>query len=921
MCETHLTDGKVGQEMRKLHYFLGISLLVTAVFIIAYSYMTAKELVYSAVNATTDTAGDIAKVLQIKTLHANMNHLISDAKTMSFQISAELESAMSAAQTLADALSAMKTENVAVGRNAVSTMLLTMLKKNEKLTGVYTCWDPDAFDMPGMACTGAKGHDSRGRFIPYWYRKKDDQILLLQTQNYETSETRVSNIRKREFYLNARERGIPYITPPFFRKLGDEEISVISLIAPVMVNGKCCATVGTDIRTELLQSLVEETAGNFFVWEGNIMLITDEGILAAASGMPKMIGKHMRMALDAWEEEIFHTASGLTISRMEKGKMFVYTPLNMQRFAVPWCVRIAVPEALVRKETDQIYQKMMADVALLGEQLKLISRKSVRIQIGVGFILIVSVLLVLILFQSLSDKEKDLRQSKSRLQGILDHTSALIYLKDTKGRYMLINREYEKLFHLSNDEIAEKTDYDLFPKNFADAFRGNDQIVIGSGKPMQLEEVILQEDGEHTYISIKFPLYDTTGKSVGLCGISTDITDRKKAENELRRVRNYLNNIVNSMPSALMGVDTEQRITHWNREAEKTTGISAEKAQGQLLAKVFPQLSDRMDEIRRTIQERKFHKTEKIVHRTGSRIGYSDIMIYPLITNGVEGAVIRVDDVTERVRLEEMMIQTEKMMSVGGLAAGMAHEINNPLGGILQSVQNVRRRVSAELPANREIAEECGTSLETIRSYLEKRKIIRFLDGIQESGQRAAAIVSNMLSFSRRSDSVMKPVKLPELLSRTVELAAHDYDLKKKYDFRHIRIIREFSDNLPEVPCIATEMEQVMLNLLRNAAQALSENISPAKTPQIFLRVRKEENAARIEVEDNGPGMDKETCKRIFEPFFTTKEMGIGTGLGLSVSYFIITSNHKGSMHVESEPGKGTKFIIRIPCYTDSPLV
>ncbi|MGE0082947.1 MAG: PAS domain S-box protein [Desulfococcaceae bacterium] len=900
--------------MRKLHYFLGISLLMTAVFIIAFSYMTAKELVHSAVNATTDTAGDIAKVLQIKTLHANMDHLISDAKAISFQISAELERAMSAAQNLAEVLSGLKTEEVALGRDAVNTMLFTMLKKNEKLTGVYTCWEPDAFDMPDMDYAGAKGNDSRGRFIPYWYRKKDGQISLMQTQNYENTEVQVSNIRKGEFYLNVRENGIPYITPPFFRKVGDEELSVISMIAPVMVNGKFCGAVGTDIQTDLLQSLVEEAAVKLFVWEGKIMLITHEGIMAAASGMPEMVGKQLRMTPDEWEEEKEHTVSGITISRVEKGKMYVCTPLNMRYFAVPWCLRIEVPETLVRNETDQIYKKMMEDVALLGEHLKRISRKSVRIQICVGVILIISVLLVLILFQSLADKEKDLRQSKSRLQGILDHTSALIYLKDTKGRYVLINRAYEKLFHLASEDIAEKTDYDLFPKNFADAFRGNDQIVTGAGKPMQLEEVAPQEDGNHTYISIKFPLYDSTGKPAGLCGISTDITDRKNAENELRRVRNYLNNIVNSMPSALMGVDNGQRITHWNREAEKTTGIIAEKAQGQLLAKVFPQLSDRMDEIRMTIHEGKSHKAEKIIRRAEGHIRYWDIMIYPLITNGLDGAVIRVDDVTERVRLEEMMVQTEKMMSVGGLAAGMAHEINNPLAGILQSIQNIRRRVSEELPANKEIAEECGTSLETIRSYLEKRKIIRFLDGIQESGQRAAEIVSNMLTFSRRSESVMKPVRLPELISRTVELAAHDYDLKKKYDFRHIRIIREFPADLPEVPCIATEIEQVMLNLLRNAAQAMSENISPGISPQIILRVQKEEKAVRIEVEDNGPGMDKDICKRIFEPFFTTKEVGIGTGLGLSVSYFIITNNHKGSMRAESEPGKGAKFIISLPC-------
>ena len=116
-----------------------------------------------------------------------------------------------------------------------------------------------------------------------------------------------------------------------------------------------------------------------------------------------------------------------------------------------------------------------------------------------------------------------------------------------------------------------------------------------------------------------------------------------------------------------------------------------------------------------------------------------------------------------------MMVQTEKMMSVGGLAAGMAHEINNPLGGMLQSLQNVIRRLSPGLAANETEAVACGTRLETIRCYLEKRDIFRFLDNIRVSGERASHIVENMLSFSRRSESRKTPVKLPELLDKAVE--------------------------------------------------------------------------------------------------------------------------------------------------------
>jgi signal transduction histidine kinase len=263
--------------------------------------------------------------------------------------------------------------------------------------------------------------------------------------------------------------------------------------------------------------------------------------------------------------------------------------------------------------------------------------------------------------------------------------------------------------------------------------------------------------------------------------------------------------------------------------------------------------------------------------------------------------------------MEDTMVQTEKMLSVGGLAAGMAHEINNPLSGILQSTQNIVRRLDPILEKNSAIAAKCGTDLESIRAYLDARGITRFLEGIRQSGERASTTVSDMLHFSRPSDSRMVPTSLAELLEKTVSLAAHDYDLRKKYDFRQIEIRRDFEDDLPLVPCVATEIGQVILNLLRNASQAFGPVQPPVEAPRITLRLRRETDFLRIEVEDNGPGMDEKTSKRVFEPFFTTKGVGVGTGLGLSVSYFIVTSHHRGTMAVDSAPGQGARFTLRLP--------
>jgi signal transduction histidine kinase len=187
------------------------------------------------------------------------------------------------------------------------------------------------------------------------------------------------------------------------------------------------------------------------------------------------------------------------------------------------------------------------------------------------------------------------------------------------------------------------------------------------------------------------------------------------------------------------------------------------------------------------------------------------------------------------------------------------------------------------------------------------------LENIRVSGVRASHIVENMLSFSRRSESRKAGVNMAELLDKVIELAAHDYDLKKKFDFRRIQIVRKYAQDMVPVPCVAPEIEQVIFNLLRNAAHAMIHPPQSKVLSSITIDLHREENCAVIIITDNGPGMDEHKLKRIFEPFFTTKEVGVGTGLGLSVSYFIITNNHNGSISADASPGKGASFTIRLP--------
>ena len=168
-----------------------------------------------------------------------------------------------------------------------------------------------------------------------------------------------------------------------------------------------------------------------------------------------------------------------------------------------------------------------------------------------------------------------------------------------------------------------------------------------------------------------------------------------------------------------------------------------------------------------------------------------------------------------------------------------------------------------------------------------------------------------MLQFSRRADTTMEFTSLAQIVDQALELAASDYDLKKNYDFRSIEIIKDYQD-IPQVPIISVEIEQVILNLLKNAAEAMTANPLDTK-PRITLRLWSEDRYATLEVEDNGPGMTEDIRRKVFEPFFTTKEPGVGTGLGLSVSYMIVTQNHKGFMEVQSTPDRGTVFKVRLP--------
>ncbi len=389
----------------------------------------------------------------------------------------------------------------------------------------------------------------------------------------------------------------------------------------------------------------------------------------------------------------------------------------------------------------------------------------------------------------------------------------------------------------------------------------------------------------------------------------------KERENELCKLRNYLSNIINSMPSILVCIDSSYIVTVWNKKAAQITGISSSLAIGQSIFKVLGIIESMTDTIAKSISTGEIKIERKSLHQSESEILYDDIMIYPLEPSETGGAVIRIDDVTEMIRMEEIIIQSDKMLSVGGLAAGMAHEINNPLAGIIQTASVMENRLWRNMDnhASRQAADEAGISIESVKKFMISRGIPEMLKKINISGQRIAGIVNNMISFSNKGEGDLLNYSLNELVDRTIELAETDIDLKQHYHFEQIDIKREYTQNLPDIKCEEAKIQQVIFNVLKNGTQVMGD--AGTDNPCFTIRTNFEEKEKMIilEIEDNGPGMNNDVRKRIFEPFFTTRPVGSGTGLGLSVSYFIIAEIYKGKMTALSTPGKGTIIIIKMP--------
>ena len=512
------------------------------------------------------------------------------------------------------------------------------------------------------------------------------------------------------------------------------------------------------------------------------------------------------------------------------------------------------------------------------------------------------------------EAEREAERERMFTDAVMESVPGLLYIYDSQERMVRWNRNYEIMTGYSPEELRGSDAAAWFGGREPDT-----STILASFRQAMIEgrseaeALLVTKEGGRIPCLFTAARHTIDGCAY-LVGMGMDITERKKSEELLLQSEKKFAHLFRHSPDAILLADIETGIiSDVNDTFVAMTGYARDEIVGKTTASidfyVDPALRERLYGMLR--RDGQLANQELMVRARDGRALVCALSSHVLRIGDQHVVMSVYRNVTELKRMQEMMIQTEKMVSIGGIAAGIAHEINNPLGIIMQSAQLLEQRTLPDFPRNIAVAEGMGLDLRLLDRYMRERNILGYVRDIREATKRAADIIRHMLDFSRRGDSEHKFCFVNDIIDRAIVLAGSDYDLRKSFDFKRIRIVRDFAEQMPGIRCSETEIEQVILNLLRNAAQALANEA--VAEPVIAVRTRWQGENVVIEVEDNGPGIPPETARRIFEPFFTTKPPGQGTGLGLSVSYFIVTQTHGGSIQVKSAPGHGACFHIEIP--------
>src|SRR5579862_8207964 len=499
---------------------------------------------------------------------------------------------------------------------------------------------------------------------------------------------------------------------------------------------------------------------------------------------------------------------------------------------------------------------------------------------------------------------RELQENLALLRGITEGTTDAVFVKDRQGRYLMINSAGAKFAGKSVAEILGKDDRELF--DTGSAVMEGDRKIMESGVTQTCEEQGTSNGVSRYYLATKGPYRSAQGEVVGLLGISRDITDRKRAEEEMRQSQQKLRIHFDHTPLGVVEWDLEFRVTNWNPAAERIFGYSREEAVGQhghfivpgpfreLVDQVWLDLLHPKRDVRVPSRYRFAHNDN--LTKNGQLIS-CEWYNTPLVDEAgrVLGVASLVQDVTERVALEDRLRQSQKMEAVGRLAGGIAHDFNNLLTVILGYSQILTDGV----PAGSRLAESTTQ--------------------IKSAAERAAGITRQLLAFSR------KQVLSPRVINLNDVMLSLD-SLLRRLIGEDIEVLTVPANDLGSVRADPGQVEQVLMNLALNARDAmrsggkLTLETSNVTLDDSYARDHQPVEPGRyvmLAVSDSGEGMSEETQSRIFEPFYTTKEVGKGTGLGLSMVYGIVKQSG-GYIWVYSEPRRGTTFKIYLP-RTDQP--
>jgi PAS domain S-box-containing protein len=381
----------------------------------------------------------------------------------------------------------------------------------------------------------------------------------------------------------------------------------------------------------------------------------------------------------------------------------------------------------------------------------------------------------------------------------------------------------------------------------------------------------------------------------------------KEIEQHLATTKNlhvsetYIKSILESMPLMLVGLDRDGVVTHWNKGAEKITGLAADKALDKMLWEAYPIMPVSQDKVTQALEE------NQALHLRRSQRGqlHFEIIIYPLSgsdesTESRTGAVIMVDDVTKQVHSENKLIEKDKLSTMGELAATMARDINQPL-----------KYITADLEKSLDLARR-------YESTSENRDLSILLEDAAKESQRASAITTNLIDFGRSHEREQQSADVIEIMNNALDLAADIFALTDGFRFSEIEIVKDYESKVPPINCFVSELQQVFLSLLRHSCYALSKATRKDQAPKITIKVIECYEAVWVKIQHNGKGLNIDEQQVIFEPYFSNEpllnpEVQYDASKHLSFSHFIVTEHHQGQMAVTSGVDVGTTFHMEFP--------